>query len=65
MGLKCPKVKLKTELVRLEIHLHMSNLVLLPVKPFHLVFLQFLSGFYVLVIVTLQRQTTSERILTF
>lgn len=36
----------------------MCDLVLLPVKAFHLVLLQFFSGFHILVIITLQRKNT-------
>lgn len=39
----------------------MCDLVLLPVKAFHLILLQFFSGFHVLVVITLHRRymTTS------
>lgn len=45
----------------LQFHLHMCDLVLLPVKAFHLILLQFFSGFHVLVVITLHRRymTTS------
>lgn len=58
---QCSKRKMKVEKVQFNqsnkaapFHLHVSYLVLLPVVPLHLVFLQFLPGLHILVIVTLK-----------
>lgn len=58
---QCNKRKMKVEKVQFKqsnnvvpFHLHVSYLVLLPVVPLHLVFLQFLPGLHILVIVTLK-----------